>query len=95
MAHRQVANPSRRAFLLRSENAPQRLSLTDQCLAANGVTCECCRDACDTGALRFVPYRGSVQKPVLDPGLCTSCGECVKVCPQNAIRISVTEPAHG
>ena len=91
-----IANVARRAFLLRSEMpAPEapRVTLTDRCFAMNGIYCESCRDACDSGALRFVPQLGAVPKPTLDPDLCTQCGECAQVCPQDAIRIRPREPA--
>ncbi len=78
---------SRRTFLLRSEPAVPNVVLLDHCLAARGVFCECCRDSCDTGALRFVPQIGGAAKPLLDADLCTRCGECASVCPEAALSV--------
>ncbi|MBL0124729.1 MAG: 4Fe-4S binding protein [Betaproteobacteria bacterium] len=89
------ANASRRAFLLRSEMPPPRVALTERCLAAMGVFCESCRDSCDAGALRFELQLGAAPKPVFDADRCTQCGECAKVCPQDAIRIQPKAPSTG
>ncbi len=96
MSNRSAANPSRRAFLLRSVPAVPSVVLNDHCLAIRGISCECCRDACETGALRFVPQLGGAAKPQLNPDLCTRCGECAQVCPQQALSVlPQMEVAHG
>ena len=95
MSGHTVVNVSRRAFLLRSEMPPPTVALTNRCLAANGIYCECCRDSCEAGALRFFPQLGGVPKPTFDPELCTQCGACVEVCPQDAIRMQPKEPSRG
>lgn len=87
MSDRTATNPARRAFLLRSVPAAPSVMLNDHCLAAMGISCECCRDACDTGALRFVPQRGGAAKPQLNPDLCTRCGECAQLCPELALSV--------
>ena len=89
------ASVSRRAFLLRSEMPAPRVAISDRCFAANGIYCESCRDACETGALRFVPQLGAVPKPTLDPDRCTQCEKCVPVCPQDAIRVQPRELSVG
>ncbi|MBL8525401.1 MAG: 4Fe-4S binding protein [Betaproteobacteria bacterium] len=78
---------SRRSFLLRSEMPAPSVAVAQHCLALSGVYCDSCRDACETGALRFTPQLGAVPKPALDTNLCTQCGECARLCPQDAIRI--------
>ena len=95
MRDRLAANLSRRAFLLRSEMPVLRVLVTDRCFAAIGVYCESCRDACDTGALSFVPQRGFGSRLVVAPDLCSQCGECTRVCPRDAIRVRPIEPARG
>ena len=84
-------NPSRRAFFLRSEMPALRVAVSDECFAANGIYCESCRDACEAGALRFVPQRGSVPRLVVESDLCTQCAECVQFCPQDAIHVRPME----
>ncbi|MEQ1517365.1 MAG: 4Fe-4S binding protein [Usitatibacteraceae bacterium] len=95
-----VANLSRRAFLFRSEAPPSlpRVALNAKCLTLQGVYCENCRDACETGALRFVPQLGAVPKPALDVDLCTQCSACAEVCPEAAIDVRpliTGEAKHG
>ena len=88
-------NPARRTFFLRSEMPAPRVTVSDECFAANGIYCESCRDACDAGALRFVPQRGSVPRLVVESDLCTQCGECAQFCPQDAIRVQPLELKNG
>ncbi len=90
-----IANISRRAFFMRSEMAIAAVALTDNCLALHGVYCESCRECCEAGALRFAPQLGSVPKPFFNTDLCTQCGECARVCPQDAIRVRPKEISDG
>ncbi len=89
------ANLSRRAFFLRSEMPAPLVAVSDQCLAANGIYCESCRDACEPRALHFVPRLGTVPRLIVELELCTQCGECVSMCPQDAIRVKPLEVSHG
>ena len=95
MAAHAIANTSRRAFFMRSEMAIATVALADNCLALHGVYCESCRECCEAGALRFAHQRGSVAKPSFDTDLCTQCGECARVCPQDAIRVRPKEMSDG
>jgi ferredoxin-type protein NapF len=95
MADHCVSNASRRAFLFRNDAAPPRVALTERCLTERGVYCESCRDACETGALRFVAQIGAVPKPLFAADLCTQCGDCARVCPQDAIKVRPKAVAHG
>ena len=90
-----VTNLSRRAFLLRGETPAPRVSLTDRCFALSGVYCESCRDICESGAIRFSHQLGAVPRPLLEPDRCTQCGECVLVCPRDALRVRPMERADG
>lgn len=62
------------------------VSIGDACLAAQGVVCFSCRDACPERAISFVPSRG-VAQPALDASRCNACGACVAACPPSAIRL--------
>ena len=55
------------------------------CLAARGVECRVCGEACPEGAIRFRPRHGGVAYPELDPIACTACGACIGPCPARAI----------
>ena len=90
-----VTNLSRRAFLLRSEAELPQVALNDHCLAFRAIHCELCRDICDAGALRFVPRVGAMSIPAFNLDLCTQCGDCARVCPQNAINVRLLEATHG
>ena len=58
-----------------------------RCLAAAGVHCEACRDACGETAVRFRPRLGGPPRPMLDPDRCTGCGACAAHCPADAITL--------
>ena len=61
-------------------------TVNDACLPKNKVTCQSCKDACDALAISF-PYTSSNPTPLIDLNSCTGCGECVSVCPVDAIAI--------
>ena len=58
----------------------------DACLAANGIVCASCRDACGESAIHFPPTRALPQPQVLAER-CTGCGGCVSSCPVAAISL--------
>lgn len=62
------------------------------CLAANGVVCSSCRDACGVAAIRFAPAR-TVPIPEVLADRCTGCGACVAGCPTGAISLATTQGA--
>jgi len=47
-----------------------------------GYTCRICEKVCRFDAIHFY---GPDSTPVIDPNKCTSCGNCVKECPQQAL----------
>jgi ferredoxin-type protein NapF len=91
------ANLSRRAFLTRPVRgpAPEPQSVATRvvaavghgCLAARAVTCGTCADPCEPRALRIRPLLGGRALPVIDAMACTSCGDCLSVCPAGALSL--------
>lgn len=64
-----------------------RVQVDARCLNRRGVECRVCGDACDARALRFVPARGGMAQLKVDSAACTGCGDCVAVCPVDAITL--------
>ncbi|MDN6087902.1 MAG: 4Fe-4S dicluster domain-containing protein, partial [Enterobacterales bacterium] len=58
------------------------------CLTQKGIECRSCQDACEPYAIRFAPHLSGIAKPTVDLDKCTGCGECVRGCPVDAIRIT-------
>jgi ferredoxin-type protein NapF len=58
------------------------------CLPGQGVVCRSCGESCEAGAIVFRPVAGGVALPALDPGRCTDCGDCAKVCPVDALVLA-------
>ncbi|MGI9372222.1 MAG: 4Fe-4S dicluster domain-containing protein [Hyphomicrobiales bacterium] len=79
---------SRRALLLGSAGKPQGLKVLENCLAQRSIACRICEDACDPQAIRFRLQLGGKSIPSIDEDACTLCGECVLVCPVNALVAS-------
>jgi len=69
--------------------APWRLQARfgETCLAARGIVCSSCRDACGESAIRFPPTR-AVPRPTVEADRCTGCGACVGACPTAAIALA-------
>jgi ferredoxin-type protein NapF len=77
--------------LSRAVDPPWQLKaqIDERCLTHQGVYCQSCRDGCDTRAIEFRLRAGEpVPKPHIDVSRCTGCGECVAVCPTNAVSVT-------
>ena len=55
---------------------------TQSCLAWNDVFCMSCRGQCDHGAVSLDQQR----RMQLDEEVCTGCGRCLSICPNQALR---------
>ncbi|MGY1458101.1 MULTISPECIES: ferredoxin-type protein NapF [unclassified Luteimonas] len=64
-----------------------RARVGDACLAARGIVCSSCRDACGESAISF-PHTRAVPVPQVDTDRCTGCGACVQGCPTTAISLA-------
>ncbi|RDI60721.1 4Fe-4S dicluster domain-containing protein [Microvirga subterranea] len=87
----------RNLFLGRAAAEPRAVEpiiavISQSCLALRGVACMSCRDSCPSGAVRFELALGGAR-PRIDAHGCTGCGECVRTCPADAIRIGPHEEA--
>ena len=69
-----------------------KAAVNGDCLSAQGISCQSCRDACESRAIRFRPQLGGVSLPEIDTDLCNGCGACVSPCPVAAITVG-EEPA--
>ena len=63
---------------------PATAEIGPDCLNAQGVLCQSCRDACGYRAIRFPPLPGSAAE--IDSAACTGCGACLPSCPVGAIK---------
>jgi ferredoxin-type protein NapF len=90
---------TRRAFLTGRQTKPARqpgevtpamIQISEACLPRAGISCMACRDACEPAAIRFRPRVGGPFLPEIDAEACTGCGECISVCPADAIEFAVT-----
>ena len=70
---------------------PHTATVTDACLAKQGVACQSCGESCPENAIRFRPRLGGPFLPELDEQLCTGCGACIQLCPAGAIATKPRE----
>ena len=66
------------------------MRIAENCLSATGVVCRACGDHCETRAIRFTLLTQGRSLPEINFRSCTGCGQCITVCPTNAISIHET-----
>lgn len=74
-----------------------RADIETSCLSLRGIVCRACGDACDTEAITFELQTGGRAEPRVDQQLCNGCGECLAVCPEDAVSLrtpSTLSPAN-
>lgn len=72
---------------------PHLVAIGEGCLAAAGVVCQSCGDACPEAAIRFAPRLGGPPLPRLAENRCTGCGACIAVCPEDAVAVALRSEA--
>ncbi len=71
---------------------PWRARIQPSCLSLRGIVCRSCGDACDTDAIRFRLQPGGRAEPEVDTENCNGCGECLAVCPEDAVSLERPQP---
>lgn len=59
----------------------------NRCLSERGVVCRACGDVCEMQAIKFKLAVGGVTLIEMNSSDCNGCGECVSVCPVQAIEM--------
>jgi ferredoxin-type protein NapF len=58
-----------------------------KCMSWHQTMCFSCKDPCFADAIKFL----GMFRPEIDDSLCTSCGFCLKVCPTDAITLTINK----
>jgi ferredoxin-type protein NapF len=66
---------------------------SETCVELRGVVCRRCGDSCHPRAIAFRIQTGGTAHPHLASERCTGCGDCLPVCPTNAITLIPAERA--
>lgn len=65
----------------------QKAFINEQCFAAQGIACRSCGEVCETQAIKIEMKLGGISELSVNTADCNGCGECVHVCPAQAIEI--------
>lgn len=60
----------------------------DNCFSERGVICRSCGEVCEMEAIRFQQVVGGITHVQMDVEACNGCGECLSICPADAITIN-------
>jgi ferredoxin-type protein NapF len=71
----------------------RKARLEPHCLAVQGTVCRTCGEHCEPGAIRFKLMPAGKSLPLIDDARCNACGECVRVCPAQAMALRVVAEA--
>lgn len=81
-------------FGVRRSSDDSVVQVADHCLSLSGVACRACEDVCAVRAIRFRPCLGGTDWLSVDAETCTGCGECLPVCPVDALSLKKAS-SHG
>jgi ferredoxin-type protein NapF len=62
-----------------------------RCLALRGIVCRSCTEHCEPRAIRFRLLPAGSSEPLIAGERCDGCGECVRVCPAQALALRSPE----
>ncbi len=62
--------------------------ISDQCFSMRAVVCRSCGEVCESNAITFKALIGGNTRVQLSNDQCTGCGECIGICPADAITIN-------
>ena len=65
----------------------QEVVINEQCFATQGITCRSCGEICEVEVIEFTLAVGGRSQVNINNAACNGCGECVHVCPADAIQI--------
>lgn len=76
-----------------NEQGARLARFNETCVELRGVVCRRCGDSCHPRAIVFRVQPGGTARPLLAGERCTGCGDCLPVCPTNAISLIPVERA--
>jgi ferredoxin-type protein NapF len=71
-----------------------KATINQDCFSSRGIVCRSCAEICESRAITFKPGISGVAQVTLNFAACNGCGECVHVCPADAINISEIGKSH-
>lgn len=69
----------------------RKARVSAKCLAERGIVCRTCGEHCEPQAIRFELRPAGRSLPVISDARCNACGECVRVCPAQAVSLQVVQ----
>jgi ferredoxin-type protein NapF len=58
-----------------------------------GTVCRTCGEHCEPGAIRFRLLPAGRSIPLIDDARCNACGDCLRVCPVQAVSLQAAAEA--
>lgn len=68
------------------------VSILNNCLSIQRITCRSCGDMCENEAISFRLELGGKATPTISMDDCTGCGACIAPCPSQSIQITRKTP---